>query len=188
MVHVASIRVLHKLTRTQMRVCVENTPKFLDLIAEDSTYLNRMVMCDETWVYHYNLLTEWESKHWKRKNEPWEEKAWQQKPAGEFMLIVFFANRAILYQNFVPPKTTIIEKYYLKVLKILWQHVNCKCPELKKWWILPYNNVCSHTVRLVQEYIENTNAELPPLLPNSPGLTLCDFWLFLALKKHLHGR
>ncbi len=123
MVHMVLTFVPHMLTSDQMWIHVENTSKFLGFIAEDSTYLNREVMYNETWVHHYDPLIKQESEHWKRKNKVWEKTAWQQKLAEKVMLIVFFNYCGTLYQHF--------KKYYLKVLKIICQHVNQKCPGLK---------------------------------------------------------
>ncbi len=63
MMYVASTWVWHMLTRDQMSICIERTSKFLGFIVEDSTYLNNVVMCDETWVHHYDPLTKRESEH-----------------------------------------------------------------------------------------------------------------------------
>ncbi len=90
----------------QMQIHVESVIKFLGLVAEDSTYLNRVVICDETWVHHYDLFAEQASEHWKRKNEPRQKKVQQQKSAGKAMLVVFFDHQDPFYQQFVPPKIT----------------------------------------------------------------------------------
>ncbi len=60
MVCVTSIWVPHMLISDQMWICVESTSNFLGLIVEDLTYVNRVVVCDETRLHHYNLLTKWE--------------------------------------------------------------------------------------------------------------------------------
>ncbi len=49
MVHMASTWLPHMLTSDWMWICIESASKFPGLIAEDSTYLNRVVTCDETW-------------------------------------------------------------------------------------------------------------------------------------------
>ncbi len=120
------------LTSDQMQILIGSSSKFLGLIAEDSTYLNQVVMCDETWVHHYDPLTKWESEHWKRKNKPQENKVQQQKSMGKVGLIVFFDHWEPLYLHFVLPGTTANNQYYLEVLKILRQHINLKFPKLKE--------------------------------------------------------
>ncbi len=77
MVCVVLTWVSHMLTGDKMCIRVENTSKFLGLIAEDSTYLNQEVMYDEVWVHQYDMLSKWESEHWKKKSEPREKKVWQ---------------------------------------------------------------------------------------------------------------
>ncbi len=54
MAHVASVWVLHTLTSDQMWIYVQGASKFLRLIAEDSTYQNQVMTCDETWAHHYD--------------------------------------------------------------------------------------------------------------------------------------
>ncbi len=136
MVHVAYTWVPHILTSDQMWICVESASIFLGLIAEDLTYLNWGVTCDEIWVHHYARLAKQESEHWKTKNEPQNKKVRQQMWVDTDMLIVFFDHQGPLYQNFKLPKTTVNKEYYLEVSKILQQHVNMKSPKLKNGWIL----------------------------------------------------
>ncbi len=68
MVCIASTWVMHMLTSIQMRISIESTSKFLRLNAEDLTYLNRVVTCDETRVHHYDPLTKGK---WALEEEKW---------------------------------------------------------------------------------------------------------------------
>ncbi len=138
----------HKWSNANLRT---STLKFLSLVAEDLTYLNQVVMCNETWVHHYDPLTKWESECWKRKNEPHGKKVQQLKLVGKVMPIMFFDHWSPLYQHFVLPTTTINKEYYLKVLKIVQWHVNRKHLELKSQWILHQKDAHLHTVWLVRE-------------------------------------
>ncbi len=83
-----NLSTAHAHKRSNANLC--RVLKFLGFIAEDLTYLDRVIMCDETWVHHYDPLTKWESEHWKKKIEPLQKKVWQRKSASKVMIIVFF--------------------------------------------------------------------------------------------------
>ena len=53
---------------------------------------------------------------------------------------------------------------------------------------LYYDNLSSHLPSLVADFLRLRGVSLLPRPPYSPKLALCDFWLFLSLKKYLEDR
>ena len=41
------------------------------------------------------------------------------KYAAKVMTIIFFNHKVVIYEHTVPPKTTVIDKYYITALKTL---------------------------------------------------------------------
>ncbi len=194
MKRVCSTWVPHMLTRAQLDLRVERANEVLGLIAEDPTYLDRVITCDESWVHYHDPLSKRESEEWRQKGEPRPKKVRQQKSAGKVMLLAFFDHKGLIYQHFVKnvkvkgKRRNFTSTDYLKVLKTLQRHINKKRPELKNRWILHHDNVRPHTARVVTEWLEQQNIETVPHPPYSPDLAPCDFWLFPTLKKALRGR
>jgi hypothetical protein len=63
------------------------------------------------------------------------------------MLIIFFNIKGIVYVEFIPQGWTVIQSYYVDILKQLHEAVHRKLPEL--WpndWILHYDYVPAHNV------------------------------------------
>ncbi len=116
------------------------------------------------------------------------EKICQWKLAAKVMLIVFINHQGPLYQHFVPPKMTInniTSKSWRSSSSMLFgnaQKWRTRGSCIKIMYAHP------QTVRLGQEYPENTNAELSPHSLYSLDLALRNYWPFLALKKQHRSR
>jgi hypothetical protein len=54
--------------------------------------------------------------------------------------------------------------------------------------IFHHDNVCPHNAQLTTDYLKEKKVKIMPHSPYSPGIALCDFWLFRELKKNLRGR
>ena len=57
-----------------------------------------------------------------------------------------------------------------------------------KGLMLHHDNASSHTAGLSVEFLNQKQIKVIEHLPYSPDPVMCDFWLFLNLKKNLHGR
>lgn len=54
--------------------------------------------------------------------------------------------------------------------------------------MLHHDNASSHSARLTLEFLEHKQIKVIEHPSYSPDLAMCDFWLFLNLKKNLRGR
>lgn len=69
----------------------------LDRANSDPTFMERIIISDETWVYEYNMQSSQQSSEWKKKNEPKPKKPRQSRSKIKVMLIVFFNIRGLVY-------------------------------------------------------------------------------------------
>ncbi len=190
MTRVCSHWVPHFLTREQLDLRIQISTRILARYEQDPEFLNRVITCDETWVYHFDPTTKQESSGYRRKGDFTRKKVRQQKSVGKVMLIAFFDRKGMIYQHIVPhtiPKTTVNSEYYIKVLKKLREHVQRKRPEISKSFILHQDNAPAHTSSLTRAFLDKWKIEVLGHPPYSPDLAPCDFWLFPMLKKHLRG-
>lgn len=190
MTRVCSRWVPHFLTREQLDSRIAISTKMLARYEQDPEFLNRIITCDETWVYHFDPNTKQESSGYRRKGDPSKKKVRQQKSVGKVMLIAFFDRKGMIYQHIVPttiPRTTVNTEYYIKVLKKLREHVQRKRPEIANSFILHQDNAPPHTSILTRAFLDKWKIEVLEHPAYSPDLAPCDFWLFPMLKKHLRG-
>ncbi len=54
--------------------------------------------------------------------------------------------------------------------------------------ILHHINARPHTAQLTANYLKDKKIQTLPHTPYSPDISLCDFWLFVELKKSLRGK
>ncbi len=71
------------------------------MIAEDPEILDRVIICDESWVHYYDPKTKIESDVWKSSSSPSVKKVQQQKSAEKVMLMAFFDAHGLIYQHIV---------------------------------------------------------------------------------------
>jgi hypothetical protein len=102
------------------------------------------------------------------------------KSEAKAVFICVFDCQGIVYQELVPPGQTVNEKMYLQVLEHLRKQVHCLRPELfADKWILHHDNVPSHSVLFIKEFLVEKKLTVVLEHPaSSPDLTPCDFYLF----------
>lgn len=161
----------------------------LERIENDPTYLERVVTCDETWIFQYDPETKRQSLHWKSPNSPRAKKARMSKSKFKAMVIVFFDIRGVIYINWVPEGQTVNQHYYLEVLKTLRERIRKKRPDLwrRKSWILHQDNAPAHTASRIKEFLAKNSTSVLEHPPYSPDLAPCDFYLFPKIKSKLKG-
>ena len=98
------------------------------------------------------------------------------------MLIIFFNNKRIALR--CTRGTKVNAQYYLGILHRLYNRVRRARPQVwkEKSWILHYNNVLSHTLIAVQEFLTRFNITILNYPPYSRDLALYDFFLFPKIK------
>ena len=128
-----------------------------------------------------------QSSVWKHPTSPSPEKAQLSKSAGKVMAIIFCDIRGFVLCHMFPNKTTVNGEYYSHLIQTQLQHaVREKRPDLyRSGYILHQDNAPVHMSRRVQDTILSLGIETPPHPPYSPGLAICDFWLFPVMKDML---
>ena len=83
--------------------------------ADGDMFLERIITCDETWLYYYDPETKQQSSVWTVKGTAPPKKARVCKSAGKHMCIMFMDRKGILLTHFVPAGETVNSAYYSKV-------------------------------------------------------------------------
>lgn len=79
-------------------------------------FLERIITCDETWLYYYDPETKQQSSVWAVKGTAPPTKARVSKSGGKHMCIMFMDRDGILLSHFVPHGQTVNAAYYSKVV------------------------------------------------------------------------
>jgi len=87
------------------------------------------------------------------------------------MLICFFDIKGLVHFEFVPQGQTVIQQFYLEVLKRLRDAVLRKCPELWRSgeWLLHHDNAPTHTALSVRQFLTKKRDENSFAPPRTPG-------------------
>ena len=161
----------------------------MERITEDPELIEKVVTCDETWIFQYDPETKRQSMHWKTPTSPRAKKARMSKSKLKVMLIVFFDIKGIVMIEWVPQGQTVNQKYYIEVLTKLRERMRKKRPDL--WnnhsWILHQDNAPAHNALSVKQFLAEKRITVLEHPPYSPDLAPCDFYLFPKVKSALKG-
>ena len=86
-----------------------NPAKFFDCI----------VTSDESWIHHYDPLSQLEATVWKRLSEQRPTRLRQEKSAGKMMMIIFWDKDGVLLTECLPRGTTINGPCYASIIERL---------------------------------------------------------------------
>jgi [histone H3]-lysine36 N-dimethyltransferase SETMAR len=183
-------KMVPRLLTPEQKECRMNiSADILESIERDPNFLERVVTCDETWIFQYDPETKRQSMHWKSKNSPRMKKARMSKSRFKAMLIVFFDIKGVIHIEWVPEGCTVNQYYYIQVLTTLRERVRRKRPELweENSWILHQDNAPAHNALSVKQFLAKHSITLMEHPPYSPDLAPCDFFLFPKIKVELKG-
>ena len=94
----------------------------------------------------------------------------------------------IVHKEWVPAGQTVNQYYYTEILEKLRKRVIWFHPNIARNRILRHDNVPTHAVLSVAQFLTSKCIMMMLQSPYSPDLTLCDFFLFqkvkLAVKEH----
>jgi hypothetical protein len=79
-------------------------------------FLSRIVIGNETWVFHYTPKSKAESMTWKRPQSPVNKKFKTVQSPGKVMATVFWDDHGVLLVDFTPPGSTINAAAYQETL------------------------------------------------------------------------
>ncbi len=129
MTKIAAIFVPHKFTGGQRKSRMDICNTHLCTIKEDPTMLNRIVACDESWIYTYDPRSKAADIQWVTKDEPRPIKClcpWSQK---KVILTLFFDSNGIISVDFLEDGTVDLDTY-IDSLKWMREAYRCKRPHL----------------------------------------------------------
>ncbi|GFW98811.1 histone-lysine N-methyltransferase SETMAR [Trichonephila clavipes] len=96
--------------------------------------------------------------------------------------VVFFRSTGLIETiKLEGQKTTTANWYSTKCLPEILQEVNVR------GIMLHHDSASSHTAGLTAKFLKQKRIKGTEHLPYSPYLAMCDFWLFINLKKNLRG-
>jgi len=86
--------------------------QLLEFFRHDPNDPSRLVIMDETWLYHYDLETKQQSVEWWHSGSPCPKKFRVQKSAGKVLTLIFWDQDGLLLIDYLPKSQTINAKYY----------------------------------------------------------------------------
>ena len=82
-------------------------------------FFHSTVTSDESWIHHYDPLSQLEAKVWKRLGEQTPARLRQERSAGKIMMIIFWDKDDVLLTDYLPRGTTINGLRYASIIKRL---------------------------------------------------------------------
>ena len=161
----------------RVQVCQD----ILEELETKPNLLKRVVTCDESWIFKYNLLTKWQSLEWTQRGE-----GVQIQNQGDADR--FFDVHGIVHVQFLPQGQTINQNNYKNILQCVMRLMRKK-KELwvMRSWLLHHNNAPAHNALGIWEFLAKNNIALLEQPAYSTDLAPCDFFLFPKLKEVIKG-
>ena len=157
--------------------------------ADPTSFFERIVTGDETWVYHYDPLSQLEAKVWKRRDEQTPTRVRQEKSIGKVMMIVFWDKDGILLTDYLPRGTTINGSYYASIIEQLrFAILEKRHRKVGRGVLLLHDNASVHKSKIVQAAIQQSGFAELNHPAYSPDIAPSDYHLFSNLKKYLRGK
>ena len=156
-----------------------NPVKFFDCI----------VTGDESWIHHYDLLSELEAKVWKRLGEQTPTRLCQVRSAGKMMMMIFWDKDGVLLTQYLPRGTTVNDPCYASIIERLRSViVEKEHDKVSRGVLLLHDNASIDKCKIVQAAIRqagfielNHQAYSPDIAPSDSHL-LSNLNKFLRLK------
>ena len=121
------LTIIHEIMNTHMgmkKVCTRWVPKLLAPIQRDNRvhcyqellqqsevnpakFFDCIVTGDESWIHHYDPVSQLEAKVWKRSGEQTPARLHQERSAGKMMMIIFWDKDDVLLTEYLPRGTKI---------------------------------------------------------------------------------
>jgi len=150
---------------------------FLEQIENDHSFLERVIIGDESWIFEYDPETKRQSQEWHTSASPRQKKGKMSKSKIKTMPICFFDSQGIVHNNFVSQDQTVNQHFYKEVLERLRKRVIRVRPNIKNTWMLHHDNAPCHTAISINQFSVTKNIPVAPQPPYSPHLSFCDFFV-----------
>ena len=111
--------VPRQLTEAHKQSCLEACSELLEYCHSDKTFLQQIVIRDETWVHHFEPESKRASMEWCHPTSPRSKKFKSQQSAGKVMVTVFWDSIVVILVDFVFKEATINSDVYVDTLKKL---------------------------------------------------------------------
>jgi histone-lysine N-methyltransferase SETMAR len=152
-------------------------------------FLPSIVTGDESWVHHYDPLSQQEAKVWTKKGETPSARPRQQRSAGKVLLSVFWDEKGVLLTDYLKMGHTVTGVYYAGLIEKLREAIkNKRRGKLSAGVHMLHDNAPSHASHVAVTAIHAAGFKTLNHPPYSPDLAPSDFHLFSHLKRHLRGR
>ena len=150
-----------------------NPAKFFDCI----------VTGDESWIHHYDPLSQLEAKVWKRSGEQTPTRLRQERSAGKIMMIIFWYKGGVLLTEYLPRGTTINGLCYTSIIERLHSVIVEKgSAKVSRGMLLLHDNAPIHKCDIVQAAIRQAGFIELNHPAYSPDIAPSDYPLFPNLK------
>ena len=149
-------------------------------------FLSKVVTTNESWVFSYDPRSKQADCQWTPSGEPRPTKALRARSTKKTMLVLFFDQEGVVWEEFVD-QGTVTTEVYIQILRRFREAMHRKRPAVWPDFVLLQDNAPVHTSLMAADYFHRVNQELLPHPPYSPDLAKCDFWAFPAMKKVLRG-
>ena len=151
-----------------------NPAKFFDCI----------VIGDESWIHHYDPLSQLEAKIWKRLDEQTPTRLHQERSAGKIMMTIFWDEDGAMLTEYLPRGTTINGSCYASIIEQLRSVIVEKGRgKVSHEVLLLRDNVPIGKCKIVQAAIRHASFIELNRPDHSPDLAPSDYHLFSNLKK-----
>lgn len=174
--------------QNRVRICRELKQRF---DVEGETFLERIITCDETWIYDYEPESRTQSMEWKHPHSPAAQKVRKQMSANKILLTVFWDMQGPVLCHYLEGRCVSVNSAsYSELLKTQLKPAirSRRRGALTKGVILQHDNARPHSAKLTQQTLQDLGWEVLPHPPYSPDLAPSDFHLFGPLKFALSGR
>lgn len=168
--------------KERVRICKE----LLDRYNAEPQFLNRIITCDEKWVWYDNPQRK---KRWVPPDEPAGTIVKKPLSRRKVMLSTFWDHRGLIYWTYLEPGSKMTANVYRSML----HQVQAKLRQLRprmykeKSAIFLHDNASVHTSNATRATIQNQKWELLPHPPHSPDISPCDYYLFPHLQQNFYN-
>lgn len=177
------------LTVPQLHDRVQCSRENLSLCKQSpSRFLASIVTGDESWVHHYDPLSQREAREWTKIGQKPSARPRQQRSAGKILLSVFWDDTGVLLTDYLQLGHVVTGNYYAQLVSKLRDAIKEKRRGMLTAGVrLLHDNAPAHTSYVAVAAIHAAGFETVNHPPYSPDLAPSDFHLFAQLKKHLRG-
>ena len=104
------------------------------------------------------------------------------------MVVTFFDNHGVVYQHYLPMKTSVTAAVFQDVMGKFLRVFARKRPEMaKNQWYLHMDNAPCHSAKATKEFLAKKDIKTIDHPAYSPDLAPADFFYFPTLKRALEG-